>query len=79
MLQGVPSCFTKLHRRSRSKIMSANTTIYVLVIKEVASWVEVSAATLAMARVIAKEHDGDVVRVVKAQYECPHYGYGEEV
>lgn len=58
--------------------MSAGTRCYVKVVKEVCSWVEVSAVTLDEAKERARREDMDVVRVVDAQYEPP-YSETEEI
>ena len=50
--------------------MSAGTTVYVKVTKEVEQWVEVRAVTLTEAKRVARE-DMDVLRVVGAQYDIP--------
>jgi hypothetical protein len=52
--------------------MGASTRVYVKVVKEVCSWVEVSAVTLDEAKVIARNEDKDVVRVAEAQYDPPY-------
>lgn len=64
----VVSVATNKHRKVNR--MSAYTTVYVKVTKEVEQWIEVQAVTCIEAKQIARD-DLEVVRVLEAQYDKP--------